>query len=295
MKQFDILIIGAGPAGLSAGLFAARGGAKTAIIENLVAGGQINLTPEIENYPGYMKINGAELGEKMTEQAINAGCKIILDSLVSIDYENKIVTGDEDLYGYKALIISTGASPRKLGVAREQDFIGSGIHFCGLCDGNFYKDKNLIVVGGGNHAVEEAIYLSPIAKSVTMVVDVEKLTAHEATIRQLDKNIKIYFNSKITEILGDKKITGVMVNKETKIETDGIFVAIGRVPNIELAEGKLNLSAGGYITVDAHMQTNLPGVFACGDVIDKPVRQVVTACADGVIAATFANRTIGTL
>jgi len=288
MTNTDILIIGAGPAGLTAGLYSARAGAKTIIIENMAAGGQINLTPDIANVPGFLEISGQELGLKMLAQAENAGCEIVYDEITEIDFKNKTIKAYENTIKYKALIIAGGCRPRELGIPREQDFIGGGIHFCGLCDGAFYKGKNIVVVGGGNHAVEEAIYLSDIAKSVTMVVDADKFKAQETLIKQLGKKAKVHFKSSITEITGDTKITGVVLKDKTKIATDGIFVAIGRAPNTELYKGKLDLSKDGYIVVDFQMQTSIQGVFAAGDIIQKRVRQVVTACADGSIAGSTA-------
>jgi len=296
IKECDILILGAGPAGLTAGLYAARAGAKTIIIENTAAGGAVNTTPEIANYPGFLEITGYELGEKMREQAEAAGAEIIYDELGSIDLSEKVIrcsTWSEapsrcaGSIRYKALIIATGASPRKLGIDREEDFIGMGIHFCGLCDGTFYRGKDVIVVGGGNHAVEEAIYMKDIAKSVTMIVDVAKLTAQAALVKQLG-DVPIHFNSKIKKILGDKKFTGVELKDGTVINADGVFVAIGRIPNTQILGQGVELSKGGYIKVNDKLQTNIAGVFAAGDVIEKHVRQVITACADGAIAATHA-------
>ena len=301
-KECDILILGAGPAGLTAGLYAARAGMKTVIIESMAAGGAINMTPDIANYPGFLEISGHELGEKMREQAEAAGTEIEYDEIDSIDLSAKVIrcatwsdapSRCAGTISYKALIIATGAHPRKLGIEREEDFIGSGIHFCGLCDGMFYRDKDVIVVGGGNHAVEEAIYMSAIAKSVTMIVDIDKLTAQETLIKQLGKDVKIHFGSEIKKLLTDKKLVGVELKNGTTVNADGVFVAIGRIPNTQIFNGKIELSKGGYIKVNDKLQTNIADVFAAGDVTEKNVRQIITACADGAIAATHVAELLG--
>jgi len=288
MITTDILIIGAGPAGLTAGLYAARSGHKTTIIENFAPGGQINLTPDIANFPGYMEISGAELAEKMLIQSENAGCDVIYDEIKDIDFDKKTITTEESAITYRALIIAGGCRPRGLGVKREDDFVGLGIHYCGLCDGNFYRGKDVLVIGGGNHAIEEAIYLTPIAKSITIISNSDKLKAQQVLVKQLDPQIKIYYKSGIAELHGEQKITGVTLKSGEVLSTDGIFVAIGRTPNTELYRGKLELAKDGYIVTDEMMQTSIGGVFAAGDIIKKQVRQVVTACADGAIAATNA-------
>jgi len=297
-KDCDVLIIGGGPAGLTAGMYAARAGAKVIINENLAAGGQMNLTPDIANFPGYSEIAGYDLAEKMREQAETAGAEIFYCEMQSIDFPSKTVTCLSAIIKYKALIICTGASPRKLGIDREEDFIGHGIHFCALCDGNFYKGKDIIVVGGGNHAVEEAIYMFPIAESITMIVDVEGFSAQEALVKQV-KVRNVHYNSKITKILGDKKLSGVEIDVKdwgkTQVTADGIFVAIGRVPNTGIFKDKLELSKQGYIVVNDKMETSIKGVFAAGDVIMKNVRQIITACSDGAVAATAAVESINYL
>lgn len=284
MNTADIVIIGAGPAGLTAGLYAARAGAKTIILEGTMHGGQMNLTPDIANFPAQKLVGGAELGEIMLEQTTNAGAEIMYASATDVDFEKRIVTTEDGEISYKSLVIATGASPRRLGLPNEEKFIGAGVHFCGLCDGAFYKHKHVVVVGGGNHAVEEAIYLHELAKSVTMVVITEDFSAQKTLVKQLNKHIKVHFNNCIRDIIGENKITAVRLKDGTEIETDGIFIAIGRMPNSELFRGKLELRDN-YIVVGEKQQTSVAGVFAAGDVMVKSVRQVVTACADGAIAA----------
>jgi len=295
-KSFDILILGAGPAGLTAGMYAARAGAKTAIIEFMAAGGQVNFTPEIANYPGVIETTGAELGDKMREQAESAGAEIIYDEVTSVDFSSKTIHSSLFIIQYKSLVICMGVRPRKLEIPREEDFIGAGIHFCGLCDGAFYKGKDIIVAGGGNSAIEEALYMRDIAKSVTIVDVAPEFAAQAVLIKALDAGVsrpKAFHGYKITKILGDKKLSGIEIENVTSgekksIDCAGIFVAIGRTPNTALFKDKLELSKGNYIIVDDKMQTNIAGVYAAGDVTQKHVRQVITACADGASAATHA-------
>jgi len=290
MANCDVLVLGAGPAGLTAGLYSARAGAKTIIAENMVPGGQVNLTPDIMNIPGFMEINGAEFGEKLLAQAENAGCEILYDELESIDIANNTATFMGETVTYKNLIIATGASPRKLGVDNEEYYIGNGIHFCGLCDGQFYNGKDIVIVGGGNHAVEEILYLYPIAKSITVVNNLAGFTAHKVTIDQIPTDVKVYHNSTVAKITGDKKISAITLNDGTEIQTNGIFVCIGRKPNNEPFSDTIDMNKHGYINVNHEMRTNIPNIFACGDIINKSVYQVVTACSDGAIAATYATK-----
>jgi thioredoxin reductase (NADPH) len=299
VKSAQVLILGGGVAGLTAAIYAARAGAKTLVIENLVAGGSVNLTPDIANFPGFLEISGAELGEKVAEQAIHAGAEIVYDETKSVDIKKQIVVGEEDTYQFEKLIIATGASPRRLGLPEEEAFIGNGIHFCGLCDGQFYKGKDIVVVGGGNHAVEEAIYLEPIAKSVTLINNTDKLIAQDVLVKKLSKKIKIYHNTGVKELVIkhiDKetssidRIVGVALKTGETVMCDGIFVAIGRVPNTALFKGQIDLDKGGFIITDRDMKTSASNIFAAGDVIQKSVKQAVTACGDGAVAATIATR-----
>lgn len=294
-KQFDILIIGSGPAGLTAGLYATRAGRKTAIIESLVSGGAINLTPDIANFPGFTEISGHELGAKMHEQAKKAGVEFIFDEITSIDLNTKTVTLPLEQIKAKAIIIATGASPRKLELPKEDDFFGAGIHTCGLCDGVFYKDKKVVIIGGGNSAVEEAIYMSDIAASVSIINNTSGFNAQQVLVEKLLSlpNLeKVIHNAEVTKILSDKKFAGIEIKAsgiKSEINCDAIFLSIGRTPNTSLFDGKIELSKNGYIIVDKKMQTNIAGVYACGDVCEKYLRQIVTACADGAIAATAAS------
>ena len=290
MKRVDVLIIGAGPAGLTAGLYAARAGAKTVIAEMLATGGQPNLTPAIENMPGFETIGGAELGERMLLQAETAGCEILYDEIYSIDTENNVIKFLTDEIEYRSLVIATGASPKRLGLEHEEEFIGMGIHFCGLCDGGFYKGKDLVIVGGGNHAVEEAAYLGKFAKSITMIVNIDKLTAQQKLIDEIGKPHIIYNATVKSLVVENNKLAGVVLCNDDVVHCDAVFVCVGRTPNIELFRDKVAVDANGYIIVDREMRTNVRNIFAAGDITQKPVRQVITACADGAIAGTTAAK-----
>jgi len=295
----DILVIGAGPAGLTAALYGARAGKKTTVLESVVCGGQITSTGEIENMPGFATISGPDLAISMMTQAESAGAEIVYTEIKEIEFSpHKVIANDGTSYDAKSIIIATGAGPRRLDCDGAALFDGRNIHYCGLCDGNFYKDKDVAVVGGGNSAVEEVIYLAEIVKSVTIVNITDKFNAQKPSLDKLVtlKNIKaIYHNHVVTRVSGDKNLTAIEIQdtkskKITAINCDGIFVAIGRAPNTDIIKDKIELNKCGYIKVDANMQTNVQGVFAAGDVVDKALRQIVTACADGAIAAVSASQ-----
>ena len=308
MQNFDVIIIGAGPAGLTAGLYSARAGLRTAVIERVAAGGAVNTTPDVENFPGFLKVAGYDLGKKMHEQAEKAGAEFIYDEIASVNLRSKTVRCLGGEFSAKALIIATGAGPRPLGCEGEDEFAGSGVHNCALCDGAFYKGKDVVVAGGGNAAVEEAIYLSAIAKSVTIVNMTENFNAQQVLVDKLPKTVKIFHSHTVQKISGSSKVeridikcnSGVKCAEKGKtcagvktIPCDGIFVAIGRIPNTDLFKKQCDISKAGYIRVDGDsLETSVKGVFAAGDVIEKPVRQIVTACADGAIAATHAHQRI---
>lgn len=272
-----------------AAVYAARAGMSTIIVERLGIGGQIMVTPDIENFPGFKKVGGAELAEKMSEQAAAFGAETVYDEIEEIDVQSKHVKCSEVEIDAHAIIIATGAHPRPLGAENEEKYLGSGVHFCGLCDGAFYKNKKVVVVGGGNSAVEEAIYLSAIASHVTVINKFAKWTAQQISIEKLESLPNVSFHHKCTvdKIVGDKKVKSVETTVG-EIDCDGVFVAIGRVPSTELFKKKIELTKDGYIIVDEKMQTSVAGIFAAGDATDKHVRQVITACSDGAVAATHA-------
>jgi thioredoxin reductase (NADPH) len=294
--NYDLIIIGAGPAGLTAAIYAKRAGLKTVIIEKAVAGGQINLTNSIENYPGFVLATGEELSARMTEQVIALGVEFVYDEIEAVDLEKKEVKLYDAVYKSRAVVIACGAGPRKTGAKNEEKFLDNGVHYCALCDANFYKGKDVVMVGGGNSAVEDAIYLAAVCESVTVVnltpdFNAQKVLTDSLLERKYIKNI--YHSHTVEEIFGDNKVRGVkikdLVTKEiAEIRCDGVFVAIGRVPNTDLFHGAIHLSKGGYIKTDEKCATNLEGVYAAGDIREKPYRQIVTACADGAVAASAA-------
>lgn len=289
--MYDLLILGAGPSGLTAGIYGARAGLRTAIIEKTSFGGQLALTSEIENYPAFESISGFELAYKMQQQAEKLGVEFIYDEItgVKLNSEIKQVITEGARYEAKAVIISTGAKPRLLGLSSEQRLTGSGVSYCATCDGAFFKGKDVAVIGGGNTALEDAIYLSKFCNLVYLVHRRDKFRATKNEIDKLkDKqNVKSVLNSVVTDILGENKVEGIEVlspdGKKT-IELSGVFVAIGREPNSKLFDGQVNLTKEGYVKVDEDFRTNVKGVYAAGDVVSKSLRQVVTACSDGATA-----------
>ncbi|MCL2569695.1 MAG: FAD-dependent oxidoreductase [Firmicutes bacterium] len=301
-ENVDILIIGGGPAGLTAGVYAARSGSKTIIIEDKICGGQILQTGKpVVNMPGIVSISGVDLSEALATQAEESGATIVYDEITQIKFSkkkcgtHKISTSDTE-FSAKAVIIATGAEPRKVGAINEEKFDGRGIHYCGLCDGAFYKDKDIVVVGGGNSAVEEVIYLATLCSGVIIVNATENFNAHSTTVEKLGslKNIKgIYHNHTVEKFNGDKKIESLDIKgtngKQTTIKCEGVFVAIGRAPSTKILGDAIKLDNSGYIIADNQMRTNIHGVFVAGDVRVKDVRQLVTACSDGAIAATSAS------
>ncbi len=297
--NYDVLIIGGGPSGLTAGIYAVRAGLSVAIVEKQFAGGQIANTESVENYPALLNVSGFELATKMLEHAEKLGVKIIYDNVVNCKFDNngklvELESGNE--INAKTVILCAGATPRKLGLQNEDKFVGRGISYCATCDGAFYKDKIVAVVGGGNTAVSDCLYLAKFAKQVHLIHRRDKLRASKAdTEKLINSGVNIIYNSVVSEIVGDNKISHIKLqnveNKEiNEMQVDGVFVAIGQIPsNIcpQIARDEY-----GYILADEDMKTNIDGVFVAGDVRQKKVRQVVTAVSDGAIAAEMANEYI---
>ena len=295
----DMVVIGGGPAGYTAALYAARAGLDTVVLEKLSAGGQMALTHQIDNYPGFDEgVDGVLLAEKMQKGAERFGAKSEFVEVVRVDLQEnpkRIETTGGTYYG-KTVVIATGANPKELGVANEKELIGRGVAYCAACDGMFFKDKDVVVVGGGNSAVADAIILSRIARKVTIVHRRDTLRAtrvyHEQLMRM--KNVTFAWNSAVDALLFDEKIKGVRL-KDTKtgemseIACDGVFVSVGRKPATDIVKEQLTLDAGGYIVADETTKTNIPGVYAVGDVRTKTLRQVVTAVADGAMAVHAAE------
>lgn len=295
-KIYDVVIIGGGPGGYSAALYCARSGMSVLVLEKLSPGGQMATTGQVDNYPGFEDgIDGFELGEKMKKGADRFGAETAFDEVIRVDLKAKpkkiTTTGGELLT--KTVVIATGASPRELGLPEEKKLRGRGVAYCAVCDGMRYKDKTVVVSGGGNSAAEDALFLAKICKKVYLVHRRDALRASMVYQNALqDSLVEFLWNSRIEEILHEKKVTGVRLadvktGEEREIACDGVFVAIGRVPDTAVFEGQVERNEQGYIIADETTRTNVPGVFAVGDVRTKPLRQIVTAASDGAVASKF--------
>lgn len=304
-KEFDVVILGGGPAGFSAGIYTARGNVSTAIIDVSMLGGQPSNYLELENYPAFMKIGGFELMEKFEEHADMFGVqKFPMQEIEFIDLVSspKIIRTKEVEFRTKSVIIATGAKPMKLGVKGEEEFVGRGVSYCAVCDGAFYKDKVVAVVGGGNSAVEEAIYLTNFASKVYIIHRRDELRADKIIQDRAAKNEKIEFvlNSVVCEIQGQDLVNNLIL-KNTKTDemfnlaVDGVFPYIGITPNVENISGQITQDKAGFIITDETMKTSIDGVFAIGDVRNTPLRQVITAASDGAIAGVYAVKYIESL
>jgi len=296
---YDMIIIGGGPGGYTAALYAARAGLDTLVIEKLSAGGQMALTHQIDNYPGFVDgIGGWELADQMQRQAERFGAKTKNAEVRSVGlraHPKAVETSEGTFYG-KTIVLATGANPRELGVPNEKELVGRGVAYCAACDGMFYKGKTVVVVGGGNTAAADALLLSRIAEKVIIVHRRDTLRAtkiyHEPLMRA--ENVAFRWNSVVTELLHADRVTGVRLKnvqtgEETEIAADGVFVSVGRKPATELISDQLELDKGGYILAGETTETNIPGVYAVGDVRTKLLRQVVTAVADGAVAVHMAE------
>lgn len=301
MDKTDILVIGAGPAGLSAASYAARAGYSVTAIDQLSPGGQLLLIDEIENYPGLPLTKGYKLAEDMENQAVLFGAKVEYTALSTIRKEGEgrfIALTDSGEIEAKAVIIATGADHRHLGVKGEEENQGKGVSYCATCDGPFFKGKDVVVVGGGDTALTDAIYLSKIAKSVTVVHRRNEFRAQKALQDRLSScaNIRTKLSCNVIEILSDgKKVVGAKLDTGETLDADAVFVFVGIVPNSSLFSGFVDLDKNGFIITNGRMETSLEGVFAAGDVRTTPFRQVATAAADGAIAAHSADEYISNL
>ena len=300
---YDTLIIGGGPAGYTAALYATRAGLNTAILERMSPGGQMALTDIIDNYPGFPEgVDGIMLGMNMQMQAERFGAKTLYEDVVSVDFTDpsvKVVKTANNTYHARTVIIATGANPRELGLDNERALTGKGVHYCAHCDGRFYKGKTVAVVGGGNSAVADALYLSRVTDKVYVIHRRDSLRAtkiyHEPLMKA--ENVEFVWDSTVTEILSDGRVTGVRVKNlkdgsEHELAFSGLFVSIGRKPATDFLKGVLDLDEYGYIVADESTRTSVPGVFAVGDVRTKALRQVVTAVADGATAIHYAEEFI---
>lgn len=294
-KIYDMVIVGGGPGGYTAALYGARAGMDVVVLEGAFPGGQMVSTSQIDNYPGFPDgIDGIGLGERMRQGAERFGARTEYASVVSVDLraEPKVVRTDgKDFFG-RTVVIATGASPRTLGLEDEEALVGRGVSYCAACDGMFYRDKNVVVVGGGNSAVADALTLSRVARKVILVHRRDQLRATKLYHQPLMEapNVEVMWNSQVKCLVGQERLEGVEIEDLVSgavrtLPCDGVFVSIGRRPSTELVEGQLELDEGGYIRAGETTGTNIPGVFAVGDVRTTPVRQIVTAVADGAVAA----------
>ncbi|MBP5356685.1 MAG: thioredoxin-disulfide reductase [Clostridia bacterium] len=301
--MLDIVIIGAGPAGLTAAIYAKRAEKSVLVLEAMNYGGQIINTPDIENYPVNAHISGFEFASRLYEQAKALGAEVVFEKAVDIIDEGnlkKVVT-NANLYECKAVIIATGSENRKLGVEGEDVLVGRGISYCATCDGAFYRKKTVCVVGGGNTALEDALYLSDIAEKVYLIHRRDSFRGEETTTNKLKKksNVEFVYNSVVTKLNAEKRLKSIEVtDKEGKvreIETNGLFVAIGRIPETQNFAKLVKVDESGYVIAGENCRTDVKGIFVAGDNRVKDVRQLVTATADGAVAATEAVKYIGTL
>lgn len=296
MENWELTIIGAGAAGLAAGIYGARSGLKTLVIDDKLAGGTTSDAPIVENYPGFLEISGSELAEKMVLHCRKVGVTINeLESLTGLELDNEIKTvkTSRSVYESKAIIIATGSHYREIGVKGEKEFRGKGVSYCGVCDGPFFKNKRVLVAGGGNSAATTTLYLSGIAAKVFVVHRREAFRAEEALAKEISfkKNVQILWNTEVFEIKGDKSVNKVVlldneVGEKKEIMVDAVFVQIGEAPNSQLArEAGLEVNEENYIKTDMLQRTNIRGVYAAGDVTDHPIKQIGTAVGQGITAA----------
>ena len=298
--MYDMIIVGAGPAGLSAGLYAARSSMKVAIFERGLIGGQMAQTLEVENYPGYTQNDAFTLIEKMKSQAEGFGCTIFQKSISKIDFQNKIVYAGEESFKTKTIVLAMGSQPKKIGIVGEEEYGGRGVSYCATCDGAFFRDKTVAVIGGGNSAVEEGCFLTKFAKKVFIIHRRDTLRATKI-VQQIafdNRRIEFVFNSTPQKVLGNDVVEGIEIkdvktDKSRILKVDGVFFYVGILANTEIVGKQIKKDDIGFLVVDRRMRTGIDGVFAAGDVLSKELRQVVTAVADGAVAAVEAEKYLG--
>lgn len=302
IKKKDLIIIGGGPAGLTAAIYAARANLDMLLLEDNILGGQVRTSFTIENYPGFKKVSGSELADIMQEQAEELGATIDeFDIIAKVDFsgENKIIETDDYIYHADAVIIATGANPKKLPIPNEKIFEGKGVHYCAVCDGAMYKDKIVAVVGGGNSALEEALFLTKFAKKVYIIRRHDYFNGEKATLDEVMNNpkIEVLFNEDLVNVEGGNFVEKAIIrntkdNTEREIEVEAVFGYIGTEPKNQLFREFINMTKTGYIVTNESMMTTIDGVFAAGDIREKEFRQITTAVADGTIAALAAEKYI---
>ena len=293
----DIIIVGGGPAGMTAALYARRNNKSVLVLEAKAWGGQIINTPDIENYPVAAHISGADFASQLYQQAVGLGAELKLEKVTGVEELGKVKRVRTNLAEYEAgaVILATGSENRKLGVEREQELSGRGVSYCATCDGNFFRNKDVAVVGGGNTALEDALYLAELANKVYLIHRRDSFRGEEATVALLRKkeNVEFVYNATVTALLGEKRLSGIEVTdkltgEKRTLELKGLFVAVGRIPENESFSALIELDASGYAVAGENCRTKVPGVFVAGDNRTKEVRQLVTAAADGAVAATEA-------
>lgn len=297
MEQiYDVIIIGGGPAGFGAALYAARAGFNTLVFEKMSVGGQMMLTDIIDNYPGFNEgVDGFTLSENMKKGAERFGAKTVYKDVLSVDFSKEIkeINTKKETFYAKAVVVASGANPKNLGLLSEEKFLNRGVHYCAHCDGRFYKDKTVAVIGGGNSAVSDALYLSKLCKKVYLIHRRDSLRATKVYHEPLKnaENVEFLWNSTVEEFVGENRLSAIKIknlisNEIKEISLDGVFVSIGRSPNTEFLGESIELQ-NGFIVADETTKTNIPGVFAAGDVRTKALRQVITAAADGATSAHY--------
>lgn len=295
MRKYDVVVIGAGPGGMTAALYAARANLNVAMLDRGIYGGQMNNTDDIENYPGFTTIKGPELGEKMYQGTVKAGVNFVYGDVQNVtvdDQQMKHIQTDSDELVASAVIIATGSNNRKLGVPGEENFSGKGVSYCAVCDGSFFKGKNVTVVGGGDSAISEGLYLANVTDGVNVIHRRDQLRAQKVLQNRAFDNDKIdlTWNTSVTEILGDENhVTGVKIHNnqvgdDTTLDTDGVFVYVGNFPNSQIFNNLNITDQAGWIITNDQMETTIPGIYAIGDVRQKQLRQITTAVGDGGIA-----------
>ena len=293
--MYDIIVIGGGPAGLTAAIYARRANKSVLVIEKGSFGGQITFSPKVENIPGFAEVTGNEFAEKLVEQALGLDAEVECAEVLEIKQGDvKTVVTDSGEFEAKTVIIATGAKHRMLGLPREEEFVGEGISFCAVCDGAFYAGRDVAVIGGGNSALQEAILLADLANKVYVVQNLNFLTGEQKLQEKLSakENVEIILGHTVKGIIGDTTLTGITIadsnDNEKQLDIDGMFVAIGLIPQNEAFEGIINLDERGYVASDENCLTNADGIFVAGDCRSKKIRQVATAAADGAVAALAA-------
>ncbi|MBO8166175.1 MAG: thioredoxin-disulfide reductase [Kosmotoga sp.] len=299
-EYYDVIIVGGGPGGITAGIYAVQAGLKPIIIEKALEGGQVNNTEKVENWPGFPSIGGIELAEKFAEHAREFDVEFLNAEVIDLEIagdKKTVILDNGKKVSSKVVVISTGSNPRKLGVPGEREFAGKGISYCATCDGHFFTDQHIAVIGGGNSALDETLFLTKIAKKITIVQNLPKLTADKLLQQRVEATGKVdyIFNTVVEKIEGTDKVEKLILKntqtgERSELEVSGAFIFIGLAPNTTFLKDKLKLNEYGYIVTDENMETEIPGVYAVGDVREKEVRQIVTAAADGAIAISHAAR-----